>query len=81
MLNFSEDDYNFINKINDDFIKIPSGEINNFFLLDKINKLRKKIILSTGASSYSEISKSVNFIRKKIKKTSEEIFMYNALCF
>ena len=62
---FSEDDYNFINKINDDFIKIPSGEINNFFLLDKINKLRKKIILSTGASSYSEISKSVNFIRKK----------------
>ncbi len=62
---FSEDDFTFVNKINENFIKIPSGEINNFFLLDKLEKSNKKIIISTGASSYLEITKTVNFLNKK----------------
>ena len=44
-------------------MKIPSGEMNNFFILNKI-KNPKKIIISTGASKYSEIKRSVNFLKK-----------------
>ena len=45
-------------------MKIPSGEMNNFFILNKIKKSKKKIIISTGASKYSEIKRSVNFLKK-----------------
>lgn len=61
---FSEDDFEYINKINQSYMKIPSGEMNNFFILNKIKKSKKKIIISTGASKYSEIKRSVNFLKK-----------------
>lgn len=45
-------------------VKIPSGEINNYPLLEKINNSRFKVILSTGMSSINEIKNAV----KKLKK-------------
>ena len=54
-----------IKKIKSDYIKIPSGEINNFLLLTKISKLKKKIILSTGMSSYKEIDTAVKILKSK----------------
>ena len=42
-------------------MKIPSGEMNNFFILNKIKKSKKKIIISTGASKYSEIKGQLIF--------------------
>ena len=54
-----------IRKIKSDYIKIPSGEINNFLLLSKISKLKKKIILSTGMSSYKEIKKAIDLLKSK----------------
>ena len=45
-------------------IKIPSGEINNIPLLKKINKKNYKVILSTGMSTYDEISKAVKSLNK-----------------
>ena len=54
-----------IRKIKSDYIKIPSGEINNFLLLNKISKLKKNIILSTGMSSYKEIKKAINLLKSK----------------
>lgn len=44
--------------------KIGSGEVNNFLMLEKIAKIGKPIILSSGMSSYQEIDEAVNFIRK-----------------
>ncbi len=45
-------------------IKIPSGEINNIPLLKKINKKNYKVILSTGMSTYDEITKAVKSLNK-----------------
>ena len=51
------------------YIKIPSGEINNFLLLRHIAKKNKKIIFSTGMSNMSEIKKNLSFlINHKVKK-------------
>ena len=66
---FNEDDVSFLNKINDQYFKIPSGEINNIFILNKIINLNKKIILSTGATTAKEIKEIFNYLKnKKIKK-------------
>ncbi len=51
-----------IKKLNLDFIKIPSGEINNFPLLKSVANLKKKVLLSTGASTFNEIKNAVKFL-------------------
>lgn len=50
--------------------KIPSGEITNLPYLRKIGRLRKKIILSTGMSTLSEIAKAVDVLVKSGTKLS-----------
>jgi len=60
-------------KLNLKFIKIPSGEITNYFLLKKIGALGKKIILSTGMSNILDIKKAINLLTKsgtKLKNIS-----------
>ena len=58
-----------LNKFKLKFIKIPSGEINNYPLLKAIAKLKKKIILSTGMSNLNEIKNTLNILKKyKVKK-------------
>ena len=41
------------------YFKVPSGEITNIPYLENLGKFRKKIILSTGMSSISEIKKAL----------------------
>ncbi|MDT0556041.1 N-acetylneuraminate synthase family protein [Patiriisocius hiemis] len=43
--------------------KIGSGEVNNFLLLKKVIDTRKPIIISSGMSSYSELDKTVAFLK------------------
>lgn len=47
-----------------DTLKIPSGEINNLPYLEKIGKLKKKIILSTGMSNLGEVEKALQILQK-----------------
>ena len=51
-------------KLKCNIIKIPSGEINNYDLLKKINQLKKKVILSTGMSTLKEIKKALKYLNK-----------------
>lgn len=51
------------NKLRLKIIKIPSGEINNFKLLNNLKT--SSIILSTGMSTEIEIANAINFIYKK----------------
>ena len=51
-----------LSKLNLDIIKIPSGEITNLPYLEKIGRLNKKIILSTGMSNINEIAKSLKIL-------------------
>ena len=61
---FDEESLKFVQKnLSYKFLKIPSGEMNNFILLDKLKK-NKKILLSTGMSNLKQIADSINRIFK-----------------
>ena len=47
-----------------DHIKIGSGDINNTYL-EKVSKIKKKIILSTGLSDLNDISIALKILTKK----------------
>jgi N,N'-diacetyllegionaminate synthase len=55
----------FLNKLNLDFIKIPSGEITNYPYLNQISKFDKKVILSTGMSNIKEIKEALTVLTSK----------------
>ncbi len=63
---FDEESFNFINSFNFDYIKIPSGEIDNYPLLNAISKKKNKIILSTGMSNLNEIKKALKILKSNI---------------
>ncbi|PIE49103.1 MAG: hypothetical protein CSA39_04345 [Flavobacteriales bacterium] len=44
--------------------KVGSGEVNNFLLLEKIVRTKKPIIISSGMSSYEELDKTVEFLKR-----------------
>ncbi len=52
----------FLNDLNLDFLKIPSGEITNLPYLRFIGGLGSKIILSTGMSTLSEVLSALNIL-------------------
>ncbi len=56
--------------VNVDKYKIGSGEVNNLLLLDKISKTGKEVIISSGMSSYDELSKTVDFLKSRSVKFS-----------
>ncbi len=67
---FDEESITFLStKLKVKYIKVPSGEITNYPLLQKLQKINKKIILSTGMANLREIVISLNIIaRNKIFK-------------
>ncbi len=61
---FDNKSLDFLLKLKPKRIKVPSGEITNFFLLDKIAKTKKSVIISTGMSNYKEISEAISILKK-----------------
>ena len=61
---FDLESINTIKKLKVEIIKIPSGEITNIPYLQKIGKLRKKIILSTGMANTDEIRSAIKILTK-----------------
>lgn len=47
------------------YYKIASSEIDDVFLLERIARTRKPIIMSTGKASLKEVERTVAFLRKK----------------
>lgn len=45
--------------------KVGSGEVTNLLLLEKIAKTKKPIIISSGMSNYSELDKTVSFLKER----------------
>jgi N,N'-diacetyllegionaminate synthase len=76
---FDESGIEAIKKLKVSSVKIPSGEINNYPLLEKISKLNKKIILSTGMSNFKEINNAMKiFTHNGIKKKEITILQCNS---
>ncbi len=68
----------FLNKLNLDFFKVPSGEITNYPYLKKISSLGKTVVLSTGMSEIFEIEQAVKIlISGKIEKKNITVLHCN----
>lgn len=61
---FDLDSIDFLNELDIDLFKIPSGEITNLPYLRKIGSLRKPIIISTGMADIAEIRDAINVLVK-----------------
>jgi N-acetylneuraminate synthase len=61
---FSEEAVDLLERLGMARYKIPSGEVTNLPLIDKIARLGKPIILSSGMSDWSELDRAVAVIRK-----------------
>ena len=61
---FDLESIDFLEKLDMDFWKIPSGEITNLPYLEKIATTKRKIILSTGMSDIQEIKEAVRVLEE-----------------
>jgi N,N'-diacetyllegionaminate synthase len=66
---FSIEAVDFLEKLNLSSYKIPSGEVTNHPLLERIARTRKKVFLSTGMSNWKEIDAAVKILNRKNQLT------------
>lgn len=59
---FDKEALKFLDQFNMPFIKIPSGEITNLFLLEEIGKRNKNVLLSTGMANLAEVGNAINIL-------------------
>ncbi len=59
---FDIESFNLLNTINENYIKIPSSEIDNYPLLKHLSKFKKKYFLSTGISTINEIRQCLKIL-------------------
>lgn len=61
---FDHQSIEFLYNLDIEIFKVPSGEITNLPYLRKIGLLNRKVILSTGMSTLSDIEKALEILRK-----------------
>ena len=61
---FDVNSLEFLNSLGVDLFKIPSGEITNYPYLKAVASYRKKIILSTGMSTLSDVDNAISVLLK-----------------
>lgn len=66
---FSIEAVDFLMDVGVSTFKIPSGEVSNIPLLEHIEKTGKKVILSSGMSSWEELDRAVAVFKDKSKLT------------
>ena len=75
---FDEDSIDFLDSLNIDLFKIPSGEITNKPYLEHIAKKGKPIVISTGMSNLQEVKDAVDVIQNhQIRKNKITILHCN----
>jgi len=61
---FDIESLEYLKKLREKIIKIPSGEITNFPLIQEIGRMNIKVIMSTGMSNYKEINEAIKLLTK-----------------
>jgi N,N'-diacetyllegionaminate synthase len=61
---FSEAAVDLLEGIGADLYKVPSGEVTNVFLLERLAATQKPVILSSGMSSWAELDQAVSILRR-----------------
>lgn len=62
---FSLEAVDLLEKVGIKIYKIPSGEVTNLPMLEKISKLKKTVFLSSGMSNWKELDKAVSIFKKR----------------
>ena len=73
---FDHESISLLNELEIEIFKIPSGEITNLPYLRHIGKLNKKVILSTGMSTMSEVNNALNILIKEGTKKKNIIVLH-----
>src|ERR1700674_577753 len=60
---FSEQAVDLLERVGADLYKVPSGEVTNVFLLERLAATRKPVILSSGMSNWTELERAVGILR------------------
>ena len=60
---FSIEAVNFLEKLNIKAYKIPSGELTNHPLLERVARTKKRVFLSTGMATWNEIDEAVRILK------------------
>lgn len=75
---FDLDTLEFLNKLNIELFKIPSGEITNLPYLRKIASFKKPVVMSTGMASMQEVTEAFTVLVKEgLKKENITIVHCN----
>lgn len=61
---FSEEAVDLLEQVGLERYKIPSGEVSNIPMIEKVAALRKPVILSSGMSSWDELDRAVATVRR-----------------
>lgn len=61
---FDLESIDFLEQLNMDFWKVPSGEVTNLPYLEKIAKTGRKVIMSTGMCNMNEIEAAIDVLEK-----------------
>ncbi len=73
---FDLESIEFLDKIGLEIFKVPSGEITNLPYLEKIGKLNKKIIISTGMATLGEIEDALDVLFQNGSKRENIIVLH-----
>jgi len=73
---FDLESIEFLANLGLEIFKIPSGEITNLPYLEKIGKLKKKIIISTGMAYLEEIEAALNILIQSGTKKEDIIVLH-----
>tara|TARA_B110000114_G_scaffold173855_1_gene201826 strand:- start:5988 stop:6992 length:1005 start_codon:yes stop_codon:yes gene_type:complete len=73
---FDIDSIEFLNDLNIDLFKVPSGEITNLPYLRKIGELKKPVIISTGMAEMKEIEDALNVVLKSGSHLSDVTILH-----
>ena len=82
---FDIESLNYLKKLKEKIIKIPSGEITNFPLIREIGKMNVKVIMSTGMCNFEEIENAIKLLvdngtkKKKYNLTSLQYCLSNSV--
>ena len=64
---------------NCEVVKVASGDINFYPTLRLVTKFAKKIIVSTGASSFDEIKNTVKFVKQRRKNYKDTLALLHCI--
>lgn len=75
---FDEESIDFLNSLDMDLFKVPSGEITNLPYLEKIAGTAKKVVMSTGMTTLTEIGDALSvFLKAGVHKKAITILHCN----